>query len=174
VITVVDSAPGSPQSIPLSAMAINGPAATLTPLALTFGAVQVGVTSASVPVTLQNTGNAILTGITVGVTGDFIQTHTCAATLVVGASCAISVKLMPTARGMREGLLTIGSNAATSPNAVSLEGVGLAPVMTLSATSLDFSNQLVGITSAAQNVIVTSAGDLPLTISSVSASGDFA
>src|SRR5262249_42453184 len=50
---------------------------------------------------------------------------------------------------------------------------GAAPVVGLSPTSLNFGNQLVGSSSAAQSVTLTNSGAATLTISSISASGDF-
>jgi hypothetical protein len=173
-MTFADSAPGSPQSISLSGLALNGPAVALSPATMTFGPLPAGTTSSAITATLQNTGNAVLTGISMATDGDFLESNTCGNSLAVGASCAIAVKFLPTARGIREGSLTISSSAISSPNAISLEGVGLAPVMTLSPTSLNFGNQLIGITSGVQTVIVTSAGDLNLNITGVSTSGDFA
>ena len=50
----------------------------------------------------------------------------------------------------------------------------LTPVVTLSPPSLAFGNQLVGTTTAAQNIAFTNGRLSALTISSISASGDFA
>ena len=173
-ITFVDSVPGSPQSIPLSGLALNGPAVSLTPATMTFGPLPAGTTSSAITATLQNTGNAVLTGISIATSGDFLESNTCGTSLAIGASCSIAVKFMPTARGMREGTVTVSSNGIGSPNTISLEGVGLAPAMTVSTANLDFGSQLVGIASGAQTVILTSAGDLNLNITGVSTSGDFA
>jgi hypothetical protein len=49
-----------------------------------------------------------------------------------------------------------------------------APVVTLSPSSLNFGNQNVGTTSAAQNVTLTNSGNASLSISSIVARGDFA
>lgn len=48
------------------------------------------------------------------------------------------------------------------------------PAVSLSSSSLRFSNQLVGTTSAAQSVTLTNPGGASLTINSIVASGDFA
>jgi len=50
----------------------------------------------------------------------------------------------------------------------------VAPLAGLSATSLTFTSQLVGTTSASQTVRVSNLGDAALTFSSIAASGDFA
>jgi hypothetical protein len=65
-------------------------------------------------------------------------------------------------------------NAAGSPHTVGLGGVGVGPVATLSATSLNFGNQRVGTTSAAKLVNLSNSGNAPMTITSITASGDFA
>ena len=173
-ITFVDSAPGSPQVIALIGLAVNGPAVTLSPATMTFGPLPAGTTSPAIAATLQNTGNAVVTGISIATNGDFLESNTCGTSLALGASCAIAVKFMPTTRGMREGTVTVSSNGIGSPNTISLEGVGLAPAMTVSTTSVDFGSQLIGITSGTQTVILTSAGDLNLNITGVLTSGDFA
>ena len=49
-----------------------------------------------------------------------------------------------------------------------------APAVTLSPSGLEFDGQRTGTTSAAQTVTLTNSGNAPLTISSISASGDFA
>ena len=49
-----------------------------------------------------------------------------------------------------------------------------APIVTLSTTSLTFSNQPLGTTSSPQSITLTNNGDAALTISSIAATGDFA
>src|SRR6185503_18102667 len=80
----------------------------------------------------------------------------------------------PTLRGTRNGAIAITDNAAASPQQVTLQGQGIGPVATLGAASVSFTNQLVGTTSAAQAVTLTSSGETPLAITSITASGDFA
>lgn len=48
------------------------------------------------------------------------------------------------------------------------------PAVSLSASSLGFGDQRVGVASTAQSVTVTNSGGFPLTISSIAATGDFA
>jgi hypothetical protein len=57
---------------------------------------------------------------------------------------------------------------------VALTGQGVAPVVGLSTSWLSFPDQRVGTTSTAKTVTVRNKGDAPLTISSISISGDFA
>ena len=79
----------------------------------------------------------------------------------------------PTAPGTLNGELTVSTNAFGTPHLVTLTGTGLAPVVSLSVTSLTFGNQPVSTTSDAQTLTLTNTGDGPLTITSVAVSGDF-
>src|SRR5207249_4508963 len=117
---------------------------TLAPSSLSFGAQPVGTTSAAQSVKLTNTGsNNLLLFLGITVSGDFAQANNCGAAVAVGASCAISVTFTPKDRGSRSGNLTIASNAPSTPNVVSLAGTATGPTAVLSATSLDFGNQLM-------------------------------
>src|SRR5262249_30988258 len=90
-----------------------------------------------------------------------------------GASCSISVTFTPTATGARSGTLSVSDNATGSPQTVGLSGTGVAPIASLSPTSLSFGGQNVGATGAAQTVTLSNTGTAPLTLSSIAASGDF-
>jgi hypothetical protein len=72
------------------------------------------------------------------------------------------------------GTLSITDSAVGSPQIVTLSGYGVAPVVTLSPTSLTFGPQKVGTTSPPQNVTLTNTGTGKLQITSILASGDFA
>ena len=89
-----------------------------------FGSVKVGQTSTqrSLPITSCGTGPLNITRI--GLTGDFIGTSNCPASLAPGASCALTGSFRPTATGVRNGSVTITSNAPTSPTVVQLTGTG--------------------------------------------------
>jgi trimeric autotransporter adhesin len=125
-LIVTDNAAGSPQQVPLSGI---GTTAKLSPTSLNFGSVTVGVTSAAKTVTLTNVGTTTLAISGIAITGtnagDFSQTHTCGSSLAAGASCTISVKFKPSARGARSAALGVSDNAAGSPQKVALSGTGL-------------------------------------------------
>jgi hypothetical protein len=90
-----------------------------------------GTTSVAQNVTLTNTGNAVLSVASVGLTGtnpgDFSQTNTCASGVAVGANCSISVTFTPTATGARSASVSIADNASGSPQTISLSGTGVQP-----------------------------------------------
>jgi hypothetical protein len=172
-LTVTSNEAASPTVIHLSGVGI-GPVVSLSTTSLTFANQRVGVTSSSQPVVLKNTGVTALAISSIVATGDFAQTNDCGSTVGVNASCTINVTFTPTLRGTRNGAITITDNAAGSPHQVTLQGQGIGPAATLGAASVSFTSQLVGTTSAAQAVTLTSNGETPLAITSITASGDFA
>jgi hypothetical protein len=176
-LTVYDNAASTPQMVALSGTGL-APMASLSSPSLTFTGQGVDTTSATQSVILSNTGSASMTiaGITIAGpdAGDFSQTNTCGSWVNAGANCTINVTFTPTATGSRAGTLTVTDGAGNSPQTVSLTGTGTAPNVSLSTTSVSFSNQSVGTTSAASAVTVTNNGTAPLTFTSIAATGDFA
>lgn len=177
-VTVASSALNSPLTIPLSGTGVSpNPAATLSPTSLSFGNQNVNVTSSPQAVTLTNSGGAALTISSITVTGtnasSFAQTNNCPASLAVGANCIINVTFTPDATGSNSANLTITDNASGSPQNVALSGNGVvpAPAASLSAASLSFGNQNVGVVSAAQSITLTNSGTAVLTISGISVTG---
>ena len=108
------------------------------------------------------------------ITGDFtIAASTCGATLASQTACSLSISFTPTASGTRTGVLTVTDSAGTQT--AQLTGTGNAPATdTLAPASLTFAQQAIGTTSAAQQVTLTNAGDVALTLITASVSpGDF-
>jgi hypothetical protein len=152
------------------------PAVSLSATALNFKKVPIGQTSSPQTVTLTNTGTATLNISSITASGDFhISNNTCGATVAAGANCAVSVTFTPTKKGKRTGNLTFTDNAPTSPQVVSLTGVGQS--ITVSPTSLNFGTIAVGNTSAQQNVTVTNVGTTTVTFTGFvfagTAAGDY-
>jgi hypothetical protein len=173
-IAISDNAAGSPQYINLTGMGTGGsPIATLSTNSLTFAGQAVGTTSSAQSVTLSNTGTGSLNISSIASSGDYAQTNNCPASLAASANCTISATFTPTTTGTRSGTVTIIDNASSSPQTVGLTGTGLAPAVSLSATSLTFSGQQVGTSSSAQSVTLTNTGTATLTVISIVAAGDF-
>jgi len=171
-LTVTDGAVGSPQVVALSGTG-SGPTVSLSPGSLDFGDQIVGTSSAGQTVTLTNTGNAALTINSISTTGDYSDTNNCGTSVEAGGNCTIIVSFTPTTTGTRTGTLSVADNALNSPQSVSLTGVGIAPIVTLSPTSLTFPVQLVGTTSPSQPVTLTNSGTAPLTINQITAAPSF-
>jgi hypothetical protein len=174
-VTITDSAAGSPQTISLT-----GTGGTLTvsfsPTSLSFGNQLIGTTSATMTVTMTNTGTSNLTLNTIYVTGtnsaDFApQNNNCTAGLAPGASCTITDQYHPSQLGAESAYLYISDNASNSPQTVNLTGTGTTSTLGVSATSLSFGNQNVGTTSAVQTITLSNTGTLAITMTSIAITG---
>lgn len=184
-LSLSDDAPGSPQTVGLTGTGVNASAVRLSATTITFPGETVGTASTPQSVTLTNTGNVTLNISSIAVTGtnagDFtlVPASSCAATVAVHDTCAISVTFTPSATGARDAAVTLTDDALDSPQSISLSGQGLLqPTADLSATNLTYSGAGVGATSASQTVTLTNNGNAPLTITGIvtggANSGDFA
>jgi hypothetical protein len=126
-LTISSDASNGPQTVALSGTGVQP--LTATPASLGFGSQGLGSPTAPRTVTVANNLSAAVTfsGITIGGAnpGDFIQSATtCGPTLAAQANCTISIQFAPVATGARTATLTISSNAANSPQTVTLTGTG--------------------------------------------------
>ena len=136
--TALETSPASAVQVPATGNAVanatmfsrratgSRPVVTWSPASLTFSFQMLDTTSPAQTISLKNTGGASLTidSIVIAGTdaGDFAQTHTCGTFLRAGESCSISVTFKPTSSGTRTAELSIGDNAAGSPQSVALTG----------------------------------------------------
>lgn len=189
-ITIVDSPredhvdPTNPPVVPLSGKGIVlRMAATLLPADLDFGKRNVDspLGPCPGPSNLANCQTAVLTNVgdlpfsvgtpSVAPVAEFpITSHTCPATLPVGASCAINMRFTPTDVGTRTGTLTVPHGAGV-PNTVRLTGIGTRGRLVLSPDPVAFLPQRVGTTSGSRIVTALNAGDGPVTISGIGLAG---
>ena len=153
-----------------------GPWAILS-AGLSFPLLPVGTTSAPQTVILTNSGTADLLISSVAITGtnagDFAASAgTCQGTTVTpGGTCSVNLTFTPSATGSRSASLVFTDNANSSPQSVVMMGSGGVPAVSLSASTLSYTSQLVGTTSPAQTVTVTNSGTVDLTISTAALSG---
>jgi len=175
-VTIMDNAPNSPQSLPLTGVGVL-PAATFSPTSINFGNQGVGTTSSPQVTTLTNTGAGVLTITSIAIKGtnssDFAQTNNCPASVPSNGSCQISVTFSPIATGTRNAAVRVADNAPGSPQEVPLMGVGTPPGVTFSPTNLTFLTQLVFTTSPAQQVTLTNSGAGVLKISHIGVASPF-
>ncbi|HYG98895.1 MAG TPA: MBG domain-containing protein [Terriglobales bacterium] len=133
---------------------------------LSFGNQTVNSTSAVQQVTITSNGPTPLITQSVSASGDFQQTNNCG-TIAPNATCAIDVTFTPTLAGPRSGTISYRSNALQNTLSVALDGNGVSPVVTTSASTLDFGSMRVGGKTAAHDVTISNQGPVPLLISSV-------
>src|SRR5207302_5864755 len=114
------------------------PAASFSPVSLTFAAQPVGTTSTAQTVALTNNGSAALSISGIAASGDYAQTNNCGTSLGVGTSCTINVTFAPTTSATRTGTLSITDNASASPQTATLTGTGIAlgTMLTPSTTTI--------------------------------------
>jgi len=173
-INITDNASNNPQTVTLIGIA---PTVVLSAPSLAFGGQLVGTASPAQTLVMKNYGAAALSITSISVTGtnngDFaVVFNNCGTSLAAGMSCTIGISFTPTAAGARSALLTIADSAPSNPETMWLTGTGLAPAVTLIATSLSFGNQAVGATSTtAQRATLSNTGTAPLLITDLSISG---
>ena len=145
----------------------GGSQVTLSPSPLNFGSQTLLSTSSPKQVVLTNTGSNTITGITPGVTGDFIiSSNDCPApshTLAAHASCTILIEFKPTAVGARTGTLSVASSDYFTPASIMLNGSGMAT--TLSPSPVSFGTKIVGLSQTELLTVTNSSGQ---TLSSIS------
>ena len=154
-------------------LAAEMPTVHVSPPSLDFGNQLVGTSSAPMTVTINNAGTGILIieSITVTPTPPFKIVSQCSGS---GSNCSVVVAFAPTVSGAVSGNLTILSNDHANPQVkVPLTGTGIAPKISVSPTSINFGNQLIGTTSAAMNVTVSNIGTANLAISAIALAGPF-
>jgi Abnormal spindle-like microcephaly-assoc'd, ASPM-SPD-2-Hydin/HYDIN/CFA65/VesB-like, Ig-like domain/K319L-like, PKD domain len=175
LLVITDNANGSPYSLALSGTG-TAPIFGTSPASLSFGNQNVGTTSASKSLTVNNTGTANLVITNISKSGaqaaEFAFTAgTLPITVAPNSSVNVGVTFSPAAAGARSASLSFTSNAATSPNSVALSGTGTAPGFSSNPTSINFGNQNVGTPSSASPIVITNTGTGDLVISSLAKSG---
>jgi hypothetical protein len=182
-LTLLDTTNQSTQTVNVSLSGTEVPAQpgiTLSPTSLTFGGQNVGSSTAPQSITVTSNGSAPLAISSISITGanpgDFSETNTCPtnpSTLAVNANCTISVTFTPAATGPRSAAVSISDNATGSPQTVPISGTGTAAGVTLTPLNLIFAGQDPGTpASPPQSVTLTNSGTGPLTISSITVTGN--
>ena len=100
----------------------------------------------------------------------------CGAAIVAGSVCAVQVTFTPTSPGNFVGVLHIAGNATNSPVDVRLVASGIitVPVRALSVpANLGFPDQAVGTQSAGRAVTILNTSASAVSVSELSAGGDF-
>lgn len=171
-ITIADDAPNSPQTISLTGNGIL--AVSFSPTSLSFGNQVLLTSSISKKVVVKNNQDRPLSTIVVSAApGDFTQTNNCPSSLVPGGSCNVFVTFTPQATGSRIGTLTVTDDAPGSVQTVPLTGFGVAPVV-ITPIAFSYGGVPVGTPSTPKDFFLTNKQTVPLTITSITASGDYA
>jgi hypothetical protein len=123
-LSFITSATTGPLEVSLSGTGIVAQL-TASPGALDFGAVNLGA-SATLPVTLTNSGSTPVNSITPATSGEFSVSLPCpGTTLAPAASCQARITFTPSTLGARTGTLRVASSDPASPATIPLEGTGI-------------------------------------------------
>ncbi len=138
-----------------------------------FGQVAVGLASTAQLVNLTNTtaSNLSATGVSAA-PPQFTESDNCSGALFPLDSCTFTLVFTPTTTGPISGTLTV-TDSSNATHVVPLHGTGVLATVNL-PPSFPFGNQQFGTTSAPQAITLSNLAQVPLSISSIVMSGDFA
>lgn len=143
----------------------------VSPGSLNFSNVPVGQSSTqNITLTNSGTNSVALNRATIAGPGFTVSGLSAPVNLAPGQTILVAVKLSPTGPGPVTGAVSLGSNAANSPEVISLSGVGLQAMVSSSATSVSFGKVVVGNTNS-QPITLRNSGNTTLTFSQLSANG---
>ena len=181
-LSITHNAVASPQLVALQGTASAAPQGKIELSALTLAFDDTVVTSsATLPVTIRNTGTLALNFTAFSIGGasgaEFSQSGACSPTvpLAILAECTVNVVFRPTAAGPHSASLTVQSDASNGAATLSLTGIGLpapAPVVTLTPTpTLEFGAQTVSGLYPPRQVLLTNSGNADLIVSNIVVTG---
>jgi len=170
IAVAVGGLPTTPNT--LLAVLLNTPV-VLSPNSVTFPTKVVGTHSTAYSIVLHNTSANPLTVTNVAITGtnaaDFSQTNNCGLGVAGMSTCTIEVTFAPTNINTRFANLVVTDSAVGSSQTALLAGIGTdASVL---PTSLLFSAQTVGTTSAAKMITLTDVSTTAMLIGGISITG---
>jgi Abnormal spindle-like microcephaly-assoc'd, ASPM-SPD-2-Hydin len=174
---------GSPVNVALTGKGVQdtSPALTVSAPSLDFGHVQVGAKSA-LQLTLTSSGTAPVTVSSSTIAGQGFQISSVGypagvsgwpATLNPGQQVVLSITFAPDSADSFTGNLALTSNASGGAANIPLNGTGdavPAPNLTLSTTSISFGQSQIG-TKVSRTLTLTSTGNAPLDINTITVSG---
>ncbi len=156
-------------TLKLSAVA---PAATLSPTSFDFGNQTISGQGPTTTFVLTAEQDIQITSVTTS-SSDYIVGNQCPAALAASGTCTITITFQPGALGAsRANLIVIGSFGSSL--AATLSGNSQAAILSASLSGLNFGGQQVNTTSAPQTVTLTNTGNIPLQITSIATSTDYA
>jgi hypothetical protein len=165
-LSIQSNDPQGTVQVPVYGTGLTLPLGEFLQTALNFGNCAIGVACPSLTTTLVNAGqsNLNLSAVTASTNFD-VQANTCTGPIAPGGTCTVTVTFTPPASGFYNGTLTITDNDQfASQQTVNLAGSGATgPQIRLTPATINFGNQTLNTTSAAQIVTLTSTGDTSAT-----------
>ncbi|MBV8632176.1 MAG: choice-of-anchor D domain-containing protein, partial [Silvibacterium sp.] len=143
----------------------NGGAIIAAPAAVTF------LNTLTQSITLRNAGSAAVQlqrPFTFG-SSEFSETDSCPSPMPGGSACTLNLTFTPTGNGPRSTTLTIASNAPNSPASVSLTVPTDQTNVNVSASALNFPDQVLNTYSDTQTVTITNEGSQAIPVGPITA-----
>jgi hypothetical protein len=121
-LTLVDNAPGSPQTFAISGTGFVGAMVQPRNAKMDLVTGTVGTPANGIE-EIVSVGNQAVTITSVGISGTgFSQTNNCGAAMIQGQTCQITVLFNPAVAGLQTGTLTIANTGAVNPVTIPLTG----------------------------------------------------
>lgn len=147
------------------------PGLNISPEVLNFSDVPVDqVSTENLTLTNSGTGIVAIKSSTIAGAGFTLSGLSAPVNLAPGQRILVEVKFAPTKPGAATGAVSVGSDTANSPDAVSLSGVGVQASVSASASTVNFGKVVVGNTNS-QPITLRNAGNATLTFSQLATSG---
>jgi hypothetical protein len=137
-LTVSSNSQGGAVSAALSGSGVEN-APMFSPTSLAFSSQVVGTKSGGKDVHLTANGPGPLAISSITVTGPFLESNNCPASLNAGSNCNITINFQPTAGGPATGAIIVTDNGLGSPQTVPLSGNGLDFTLSASPSSVTVS-----------------------------------
>lgn len=134
-LAVSSNSQGGTVSVALSGSGVEN-APVFSPNSLTFSNQVVGTKSGSQNIKLTANGPGPLVISSIAVTGQFLESNNCPASLNTGSSCNITINFLPTVGGPATGSVVVTDNGSGSPQTVPLSGNGLDFTLSASPSSV--------------------------------------
>lgn len=172
--TINLQAQGLTATVP-QAIAVTGtpgvPSLKLSASSYNFGQLLVGTTASQTAAVVTNTGNVSLTlaPMLAGNSSFSLVSGGCGAQLLPGASCSVVVKFAPpTTSTIAQQVATLNLGVTNllpgMADVVTVMGTPGVPAVSLSASTYDFGQLLVGTVASQTAAVVTNTGNVPLTL----------
>src|SRR5580692_2484699 len=174
VVTITSNSSAGKLTINMSAAGVAAnPVLAVNSSTINFGNIVVGQT-VSQSVTLSSTGNAPVTVSGISVAGSLFSATgiTTPMTLNPGQTATLNLGFTSPHVSTFTGVVTITSNSSAGNLTINMSAAGIAgnPVLSVSSSTINFGNILVGQT-VSQSVTLSSTGNAPVTISGISVAG---
>jgi hypothetical protein len=143
-LLITSNAPTSPDTVNVSGRGVGVPVLTLAQSSLNIGSVKLGQYK-DTTVTIKNTGNDTLKITAITSTDGVFSARPTVKNISPGQSVADTIRYTPNVIGTASGRILVASNATTSPDTVSVTGMGVGvPVLMLAQSSLNIGSVRLG------------------------------